>query len=134
MTIPEGDKMAPEVRAAIKEIVAVYPRVNAGPDGDGGARVIVHDILLAPIYRQRQTWCEFHITYSYPSADVYPHFVRADLSRVDGAGLGDAMSLGCSPRAAPSIQISRRSNRLNPATDTALLKLQKVIQWLNSRP
>lgn len=134
MTTPEWGKMAPDVAAAIKEVAAVYPNADAEPDGDGGARVIVHDLPLAAIYRQRQTWCEFHVTYGYPSADVYPHFVRADLSRVDEASLGDAMSQGCSPRGTPSIQISRRSNRLNPATDTALLKLQKVLRWLNDRP
>lgn len=126
--------MTLEVAAAIKEIAADYPNLDAEPDGNGGARVIVHDLPLAPIYRQRQTWCEFHITYSYPNADVYPHFVRADLSRVGGAALGEAMSQGSSPRGKPSIQISRRSNRLNPATDTALLKLQKVLRWLNDLP
>lgn len=133
MTTPEWGKMTPDVAAAIKEVAAVYPNVDAEPDGDGGARVIVHDLPLAGIYRQRQTWCEFHVTYGYPSADVYPHFVRADLSRVDQASLGTAMSQGCSPRGSPSIQISRRSRRLNPATDTALLKLQKVLRWLNDR-
>ena len=134
MTIPEEDRMTSEVAAAIKEIAAVYPNVDAEPDGDGGARVIVHDLPLAAIYRQRHTWCEFHVTYSYPGADVYPHFVRADLSRVDEANLGEAMSPGRSPSGKPAIQISRRSKRLNPATDTALLKLQKVLRWLNGRP
>jgi hypothetical protein len=32
------------------------------------------------------------------------------------------------------LQLSRRSSRLNPQTDTALLKLMKVIQWLTSHP
>jgi hypothetical protein len=34
----------------------------------------------------------------------------------------------------PALQLSRRSNRLNPATDTALLKLMKVRQWFSTRP
>lgn len=33
----------------------------------------------------------------------------------------------------PAVQISRRSNRLNPATDTAVIKLHKVLAWLRSR-
>ena len=34
----------------------------------------------------------------------------------------------------PAIQISRRSNHINPRTDTALIKLQKVLTWLTTRP
>jgi len=32
-----------------------------------------------------------------------------------------------------AVQISRRSNRLDPATDTALIKLHKVLEWLRTR-
>jgi len=48
---------------------------------------------------------------------VYPHFVRHDLTRVDGQQLGEATSQA-SFEGRPAIQISRKSNRLNPATDT----------------
>ena len=124
-----------EVRQAIDEIAAAYPEVtvSADVDGEGGAYVFVRDVHLAPIYQQRETWVGFHITYMYPEADVYPHFVRADLCRTDGAPLGDGTS-PASFQGQSAIQLSRRSNRLNPATDTALLKLQKVLRWLNARP
>lgn len=135
MTTPDVDGLTPEVRQAMDEIAAAFPdaAIDAEADGEGGAYVSVRDVALAPIYRQRETWIGFHITYMYPSADVYPHFVREDLCRADGNPLGDGMS----PRhfrSRPAIQLSRRSNRLNPATDTAALKLQKVLRWLNNRP
>ena len=120
-----------EVRMAVAEIAAVYPHVSPKPDGDGGAHVVVEGIKLAAIYRQRETWVGFHITYAYPQADVYPHFVRGDLCRVDGAALGEGTSTGHSFGDRAAVQLSRRSNRLNPAVDTALLKLQKVLKWLN---
>ncbi|MCZ7579107.1 MAG: hypothetical protein M5U18_19520 [Dehalococcoidia bacterium] len=33
----------------------------------------------------------------------------------------------------PAIQISRRNNKLDPATDTAALKVAKVLEWLRLR-
>ena len=33
----------------------------------------------------------------------------------------------------PAIQVSRRSNRLNPETDTAALKLLKVVTWMKGQ-
>lgn len=131
MTLPEAHNVTPDVQAAIVKIAAAYPNVSADPDGDGGAYVVVQDVPLGPAYEQRKTWVGFHITYAYPQADVYPHFVRADLSRVNGSALGDGTSR-CGFRGQAAIKLSRSSSRLNPAVQTALLKLQKVIQWLNS--
>ena len=130
--MPEMGDVTQEVRMAVAEIAAVYPHVSLKPDGVGGAHVVVEGMKLAPIYGQRETWVGFHITYAYPQADVYPHFVRGDLYRVDGAALGEGTSTGHSFSDRAAVQLSRRSNRLNPAVDTALLKLQKVIRWLNS--
>ena len=135
MTIRDLDNVTPEVRQAIYELAAGFPaaRVSAEADGDGGAYVILEDVPLAEIYEQCETWAGFHITYQYSSADVYPHFVRGDLRRADGGALGKSMTTG-SFQGRSAIQLSRRSNHWNPARDTALLKLQKVLQWLNSRP
>ena len=128
--------MIPEVVSAIEEIREAFPEttVAAHDDGSGGAYVIVDSVDPGTQYEQRSTWIAFQITFQYPVADVYPHFVRHDLSRVDKAGLGEGMSLGSFGfDARPAIQVSRRSNRLNPATDTALIKLWKVLEWLASR-
>jgi hypothetical protein len=107
--------------------------VTAEPDNDGGAYVIVEPVSIGDIYTLAATWIGFRITFQYPYADIYPHFVRSDLQRRDGRPLGDGMSGGHTFAGRAAIQISRRSNRLNPATDTAALKLGKVLQWLASR-
>jgi hypothetical protein len=127
--------MTPEVSSALKEITDAFSgyRLEAVEDGQGGTFVTVHDVLLDARYRQSTTWVAFHITHTYPYADVYPHFVRHDLSRKDRKPLGQGTAVGTF-RGQPAIQISRRSNRHNPATDTARLKLCKVLRWLNSRP
>ncbi len=79
-----------------------------------------------------ETWIGFLITFQYPYADVYPHFVRHDLKRADGHPLGQGLA-PAQFRNQPAIQVSRKSNKLNPATDTACLKLLKVLQWLRSQ-
>lgn len=126
--------MTPEVAAAVDEVRAAFApsSVTVEPDGDGGAYVIVESVPLGDAYIPDETWLGFQVTFQYPLSDVYPHFVRGDLARVDGAPLGEATSP--TPwRDRPAIQLSRRSNRLNPATDTAVLKALKVMTWLNSR-
>jgi hypothetical protein len=127
--------MTPEIQSAIREIVQAYPAcaIETADDPEGGAYVTVKDMVLAGPYTQDKSWIGFRITHTYPYADIYPHFIRADLSRRDGKALGEATSVG-QFRGQPAIQISRRSNRHNPVTDTALIKLEKVVRWLNSRP
>lgn len=126
--------MTPEVAQAIEEIRAGYPAsdVTIKPDSDGGALVIVSPVDPGSPYEQRETWIGFRITFQYPVADVYPHFVRGDLRRIDNVPLGVGTSVTTFDDR-PAIQLSRRSNRLNPATDTALLKLQKVLHWLETK-
>jgi hypothetical protein len=127
--------MTPEVKTAIDEIAAAFPacQIERVEDGQGGAFVTVHGIPLdTSPYQQADTWVGFQITHTYPYADIYPHFIRHDLSRRDGKPLGEGTSAG-SFRNQPAVQVSRRANRHNPATDTALLKLCKVMRWLKSR-
>jgi hypothetical protein len=126
--------MTPEVSTAIDEIKTAFPTatVTIREDGDGGAFVFVEPLVLGPKYNQPDTWVGFHITFQYPYSDVYPHFVRGDLTRTDGQPLGDGTSNGAFEER-PAIQLSRKSNRHNPATDTAVLKLIKVMEWLRTR-
>ena len=123
--------IVPGVAKAIEEIRHTFDPcpVEAEPDADGGATVVVRDIPMGSPYTQARVWIGFQITFQYPYADVYPHFTNAALSRSDGAGLGGGFGTAtfCGQ---PAIQISRRSNRLNPETDTAALKLLKVIRWM----
>ena len=135
--------MKQAVAQAIAELRAAYPKAKVTPveDGSGGAYVTVSSVPLGPVYEQDETWIGFHVTYSYPHADVYPHFVRPDLRRIDGAPLGDAGNPGSTGvptgvhhfQDRPAIMLSRRSKDCNPSGQTALQKLQKVLQWLNDR-
>lgn len=126
--------MIPDVATAIDELREAFvdATVTVREDGDGGAFVTMQSFALGAAWAQPDTWIGFHISFQYPVADVYPHFVRPDLARADGSGLGEAMSLG-SFEGAPAVQISRASRNLNPAVDTAALKLTKVLAWLVDR-
>ena len=134
--------MKEEVTRAVQEIIEAFPNNDAFPkdrvvvreDDQGGAWVIVEDVDIGELYEAPKSWIGFRITFQYPNADVYPHFVRSDLVRKDKRALGDGTSGGHSFMGRPAIQLSRRSSRLNPATDTALLKLHKVLHWLSMHP
>lgn len=132
--------MTPEVAKAIHEIKTAFPEatVSAAEDGSGGALVTLSKVPLGVVYKQRETWIGFHITYQYPYADVYPHFVREELERLDGAPLGDKGPKGSGVsqgvfQGRRATQLSRRSNRSVPGADTALSKLRRVLRWLNDR-
>lgn len=126
--------MTPLVSSAVEQVRAAFPgiQVDVRDESDGGAVVFVADVDPGVQYEQRSTWIGFRITFQYPYSDVYPHFVRGDLARTDGAALGEAMTATTFENR-PAVQISRRSNHLNPATDTAVIKLHKVLTWLRSR-
>ena len=124
----------PAVAKAIEEIRCTFEGcdVEVDADGSGGAVVAVRGVPMGCPYVQTEVWFGFHITFQYPYADVYPHFTNADLARSDGGGLGGGFGTA-SFQGQPAIQISRRSNRLNPERDTAALKLLKVIAWMRSQ-
>jgi len=127
--------IAPTVEEGIEELRGTFESaaVSVKPDGEGGAYVRVDPVDLGPPYAQRATWIGFRVTAQYPYADLYPLFVRHDLSRVDGQPLGEGMSPNAVFDGQPAVQVSRRSNHLNPATDTAALKVLKVLGWMASR-
>lgn len=124
------------VTEAVDEVRETFAAatVTVDSDGNGGVWVVIDSVPLGPVYVQDSTWIAFQITFPYPEADVYPHFVRPDLSRTDGAALGAGFSVvKWGPNGDPGIQLSRRSNRLNPAVDTAATKVLKVLKWLNEQ-
>lgn len=122
------------VAKAIEELCSTFEgsAVEVEPDGSGGGEVVVRGVHLGPPYVQKKVWFGFRITCQYPYADVYPHFTNHDLVRADGADLGGGFG-SATFRKEPAIQISRRSNGLNPETDTAALKLLKVLKWMTDR-
>jgi len=121
--------LLPDVSHAVDELRSNFPDLTVldRDDGEGGAYVIVEDVQLPVGYSSNQTWVGFRITYLYPKADVYPHYVRSDLVRLDGR------TMPFSPttfEGRPALQVSRRSNRWDHMSDTAALKLHKVLAWL----
>jgi hypothetical protein len=126
--------MTPEVKAAVDEIRDAHPAatLTVREDGQGGALLIVEPVPLGDPYVQDETWIGFHITHLHPQADIYPHHVRGDLARRDGAALGSGISAS-SFEGRPSMQLSRRSNRRDAATDGALLKLERILDWLRGK-
>lgn len=134
--------LTPEVEQAVQELREAYPEstVSAIEDGQGGAFVTVDPVDLGEHITPRSSWIKFQITFQYPMADVYPLFIRGDAKRsagppANGTPLGEGTAFGqfaVNGQAEPAIQLSRRSNRLNPATDTAALKVEKVLTWLRS--
>jgi hypothetical protein len=128
--------MTPEVEEAVAELRQTFPdsAVTAVPDPQGGAYVTVDPVFIGDQWSPSHTWIKFHITFQYPYADCYPHFVAPDLRRADGAAPGEGIQVGVSaPDGHMATQLSRRSNRLDPSSDTAVVKLIKVLEWLRSR-
>lgn len=127
--------LAPDVQEAIaqaRQALAGHT-IDVVEDGQGGVRVTVHDLPLGDQYVPGASWVGFAIGFQYPASDVYPHFVRGDLSRADGRPLGEALTTGHMWNGGPAIQVSRRSPRWDRDTDTAVMKLAKVLEWIRSR-
>ncbi len=134
------------VVAAIKEIsdARVGTDVRTKEDADGGAYVIVDGIRVGASFSPSTAWIGFHIVWAYPDADVYPHFADASLKYVGAnstpnqypeGNLPSAMTRGATMPGfeVPAIQISRKSNRRNAETDSALRKLLRIIEFLRTR-
>jgi hypothetical protein len=125
--------MTPEIAAAIDEIRESVPGrvVEATEDGQGGAYVIVRDLDIGATYVPPRTWCGFQITFQYPRADVYPHFVDGKVVRTDGKPHGGGIGSGVW-QSMSVLQLSRRSNRWDAEVDTAATKLAKVLDWFRA--
>jgi hypothetical protein len=128
--------MKPSVEVAVADLRANFPgRVEIAELGDGGVKVVVKGLSLASSpYVQPDTWCGFTITYTHPYADIYPHFVRCDLTRRDGRGFGQGFHPDTVFYGEKALMLSRRTKLLgNDNPVSALLKLEKVIKWLISQ-
>lgn len=131
--------MKTEIQKAIEEIRAAFPGVvlDVEPDPEGGAFVTANDFALGERFEPEHSWCGFRITFQYPFADIYPHYFAANLRRKNGQPLGEAFHANHHwqhpSRTDAATMVSRRSNRRDPAMETAALKLAKVLDWIRSR-
>lgn len=128
--------MTADVAVAIDELRAAFPshEVLVAEEPQGGAHVIVDELALGPRFATRTSWIGFTLGFQHPLADVYPHFLRADLSYADGRALQSPFNPGQIMLGfdRPAVMLSRRSNRWNPARDSAHLKLIRILDFLRS--
>ena len=127
-----------EVKVALDELRATFSdsAVTYAESGNGGAWCRVEPVRLGESFVQQDSWIIFEIPYNYPEADLYPFFVRPDLARKDGRNLdeGLAQPVGCwLAGEQQGTQVSRRTNTLDSATNSAAGKLLKVLKWLGER-
>ena len=138
--------MKREVREAIAEVEAAFPghAIGVKDDPDGGGFVLVEDLEIGAAFEPNRAWVGFHITFAYPDADVYPHFLNAQVRYVGSAETPNRHPDGDLPHAMtrgatmpgfdlPAIQVSRRSNRRDADTDTAEQKLLRILEFLRTR-
>lgn len=127
--------MNPDVERAIAEIQQAFPAnaVEIQPDPNGGAYITVQDLAIGDQYTPSKSWVGFQITFQYPHADVYPHYIDGTVRRVDGQAYGAGMQLSQSWQGRNAVMVSRRSNRWNAAVDTAATKLAKILSWVRSQ-
>jgi hypothetical protein len=124
------------VAIAVENLRACFPNSELfiEPDGNGGARVAVEPAELSGAYVQNETWIAAHLVAQLPYADIYPLFVRGDLARRDARALGTGLSPGHMFLGRSAVQVSRRSNRRDPAIELAGHKFLKVMEWLRAHP
>lgn len=107
------------------------------PDGQGGLWVEAKEVALGAPYAQQTTFLAFLLPFALPTVDIYPMFVRPDLSRLDGGPLGPAfqstsMSWPGEPEPRPVTQVSRITKG-NFAAQTASQKITKVLGWMKAQ-
>jgi hypothetical protein len=117
--------------------------VQVKDDGSGGAFVIVEDIDIGDHFAPTRSWIGFHATWA-EDADVYPHYIDPEMRYVGSGAAPNEFPEGNLPSAMsrnaqmpgferPAIQISRRSNHRNAETDSPLMKLLRIIDFLRTR-
>jgi hypothetical protein len=126
--------MTPDVEQAIKELKESFEsnKIEVEEESQGGAYIIIHDLEIGSQYSPSKTWIGFIIGFQYPTADVYPHYIDGAVKRVDDKPLIDPFSK-TNWRDKDVWQISRRTNNLDPLTQTATSKLFKIIDWLRKQ-
>lgn len=128
--------MKVEVTRAIEDLTRQFEAVKMGvrDDGQGGAYVLMDGLQLSGRFRPSETWLGFHIPAQYPYADIYPIFIGADVTRADGIAFQSPITPGHHFEGRPALQISRRSPAAQSASQRAVTKILKVLDFLEKLP
>lgn len=128
--------LKPAVRSALQGIEHAYSptTVLVHADGQGGAWIRLASVPLSRTYEQGETFAIFLLPFNLPGVDVYPLFVRPDLTRGDGAPLGPAFQTTTlawtgEPSQMQIVQVSRRTQG-DFAAQTPAQKVEKVLAWI----
>ena len=124
--------MKQDVASAIKELKHAFPssEVIYMEDGNGGAYVVIEDVEIGDQYQPSTTWLGGHITALYPYADIYPHFIGNNVSRLDGVPFEPPITAGAQFIGRPALQVSRRNNQTQNYPQAAVAKFVKVLHFL----
>lgn len=140
MTTPDLSIVKDAVRAGLADILSCFgdAGVRPIPDGQGGVWVEILDVNLGDPYVQESTFVIALLPFNLPAADIYPLFVRHDLTRRDGQALGEGFSQTTvawpgDPEPRPVFQVSRRTRPGGFALQTPLQKIDRVLEWLRKR-
>lgn len=128
--------MKAEVVTGIEELKRQFSSsaFTVRDDGNGGAYVTMESISLGPRYRPESTWMGFHIPAQYPYADIYPVFIGANTSRVDGVAFTAPVTPNHQFENRPAIQVSRRSGAAQNGLQKATAKILKILDFLEKMP
>ena len=124
--------MKQDVVSAIEELKHAFPssEILSLEDGNGGAYVVIEDVDIGDQYQPSSTWLGGHITALYPYADIYPHFIGDNVSRVDGVPFDAPITAGAQFFGKPALQVSRRNNQTQNFPQTAVSKFVKVLHFI----
>lgn len=108
--------------------------VWAWPDGAGGVHVVIDAVRLGPAFSQDTSWLGFTINYLYPDADTYPHYIRSDLTHVDGRPLLVPFHVNNQFMDQPAVMVSRSSPNRVAGLSTASRKALSVLSYIQAQP
>jgi hypothetical protein len=140
MTTPELAEAKQAVLSASTEIAQVFghDHLRLVPDGQGGLWAEINEIRLGDPYVQETSFVICLLPFNLPAADVYPLFLRSDLSRSDGRALGEgfqatAVSWPGDAQPRPVVQVSRRTRGNAFTLQTPRQKIEKVLDWVRNQ-
>jgi hypothetical protein len=128
--------MKVEVSTGIEELKRQFSASSftVREDGQGGAYVVMEPVCLGPRYRPESTWIGFQIPAQYPYADIYPVFIGAGVTRVDGVAFTVPVTPGHQFEGRLAIQISRRSGAAQNGLQKVTAKILKILDFLEKLP